>query len=210
MNRLRSLCITCLTVLIFSSALGQENTEQKTSDETDAQKEKAPTARQGERILVDTLDEKVPLEVGVQLRIFKQARGRKLEIERLEGQLERRRLRTQQMLEEVERRYQAMRVVQEELSNQLKQSKEQDPAQAKMSKAKAAKERREQVARLSKVFNKMKADEAAKMIPVMDEELVIEVVSKLKPKQAASILGKLEAELAAKLTTKMAEAKRSN
>jgi flagellar motility protein MotE (MotC chaperone) len=53
----------------------------------------------------------------------------------------------------------------------------------------------------------MKADEASKMIPVMDEDLVIEVMAKLKPKQAASILGKLDAELAAKLTTRMAEAK---
>ena len=75
---------------------------------------------------------------------------------------------------------------------------------------KMKKERREQVARLSKVFNKMKADEAAKMIPVMDETLVVEVVSKLKPKQAASILGKLDAELAAKLTTRMAETKDKN
>ena len=61
--------------------------------------------------------------------------------------------------------------------------------------------------RLSKVFNKMKADEAAKMIPVMDEGLVIEVLARLKPKQAASILGKLEAKLAATLTTRMAESK---
>ena len=45
------------------------------------------------------------------------------------------------------------------------------------------------------------------MIPVMDETLVVDVLSRLKPKQAANILGKLDAELAAKLTTKMAEAK---
>jgi flagellar motility protein MotE (MotC chaperone) len=159
------------------------------------------------RILVDTLDDKVPLEVGVQLRIFKQARGRKLEIDRLEGVLERRRIRLKQMLEEVEERYQAMRTLQDELSAQLKQSKSVDPVQKRSSDLKKAKERREQVARLSKVFNKMKADEASKMIPVMDEDLVIEVMAKLKPKQAASILGKLDAELAAKLTTRMAEAK---
>ena len=55
--------------------------------------------------LVDTLDEKVPLEVGVQLRIFKQARERQLQRE-TNMQLERRRLRLGQMLKEVESRYQ--------------------------------------------------------------------------------------------------------
>jgi flagellar motility protein MotE (MotC chaperone) len=188
---------------------------QAASAQTPAPKDSAKKAKpnaaslQGgdSRILVDTLDDKVPLEVGVQLRIFKQARGRKLEIDRLEGVLERRRIRLKQMLEEVEERYQAMRTLQDELSAQLKQSKSIDPVQKRSSDLKKAKERREQVARLSKVFNKMKADEASKMIPVMDEDLVIEVMAKLKPKQAASILGKLDAELAAKLTTRMAEAK---
>lgn len=181
--------------------------------QTPAEKEEAKKTSQanvkprGNQVLVDTLDDKVPLEVGVQLRIFKQARGRKLEIERLEGVLARRRSRLKQMLEEVEERYQSMRTLQDELAAQLKNAKRVDPAAQRSSDRQKAKERREQVARLSKVFNKMKADEASKMIPVMDEALVIEVMTKLKPKQAASILGKLDAELAAKLTTMMAEAK---
>jgi flagellar motility protein MotE (MotC chaperone) len=181
--------------------------------QTPAEKEEAKKTSQanvkprGNQVLVDTLDDKVPLEVGVQLRIFKQARGRKLEIERLEGVLARRRSRLKQMLEEVEERYQSMRTLQDELAAQLKKAKRVDPAAQRSSDRQKAKERREQVARLSKVFNKMKADEASKMIPVMDEALVIEVMTKLKPKQAASILGKLDAELAAKLTTMMAEAK---
>jgi flagellar motility protein MotE (MotC chaperone) len=178
----------------------------KPIDETKVDKKANPKSGESQ-ILVDTLDDKVPLEVGVQLRIFKQARGRKLEIERLEGVLERRRIRLKQMLEEVEERYQSMRTLQDELTSQLKKSQSVDPVAKRSSDRQEAKERREQVARLSKVFNKMKADEASKMIPVMDEALVIQVMTKLKPKQAASILGKLDAELAAKLTTMMAEAK---
>ena len=130
-----------------------------------------------------------------------------MEIERLEGVLERRRVRLNQMLEEVEERSQSMRTLQDELTSRLQKSKSVDPVAKRSMDLQKAKERREQVARLSKVFNKMKADEASKMIPVMDETLVIQVMTKLKPKQAASILGKLDAELAAKLTTMMAEAK---
>ena len=203
--------LRCLFMGMIGLCLMAQVTSAQTPDAKDASEKDKPQAassKDGEsRILVDTLDDKVPLEVGVQLRIFKQARGRKLEIDRLEGVLERRRIRLKQMLEEVEERYQAMRTLQDELAAQLKQSKSVDPVQKRSSDLKKAKERREQVARLSKVFNKMKADEASKMIPVMDEDLVIEVMAKLKPKQAASILGKLDAELAAKLTTRMAEAK---
>ena len=125
----------------------------------------------------------------------------------MEGAMERRRMRLNQMLKEVEERYQSMRVLQDELTAQLKSANQEDPGQKKASEAQAFKERTEQVIKLSKVFNKMKADEASKMIPVMDESLVVEVMARLKPKQAASILGKLDAELAAKLTTRMAESK---
>jgi len=196
-------------LILVILAMGMQTATAQTPKPTDEAKKdaKANDKSGNEQILVDTLDDKVPLEVGVQLRIFKQARGRKLEIERLEGVLERRRIRLKQMLEEVEERYQSMRTLQDELTSQLKKSKLVDPVAKRSSERKKAKERREQVARLSKVFNKMKADEASKMIPVMDEALVIEVMTKLKPKQAASILGKLDAELAAKLTTMMAEAK---
>ena len=198
-------CRLILGVLAMGIQIATAQTPKQT-DETKKEVKAKPQSREGQ-ILVDTLDDKVPLEVGVQLRIFKQARGRKMEIERLEGVLERRRVRLNQMLEEVEERYQSMRTLQDELTSRLQKSKSVDPVAKRSMDLQKAKERREQVARLSKVFNKMKADEASKMIPVMDETLVIQVMTKLKPKQAASILGKLDAELAAKLTTMMAEAK---
>ena len=204
---LRCLFVAMIGLVLMTQVALAQTPAPKDMQKKEAKSDKASSQDGESRILVDTLDDKVPLEVGVQLRIFKQARGRKLEIDRLEGVLERRRLRLKQMLEEVEERYQAMRTLQDELSAQLKSAKSVDPAKKRSSDLKKAKERREQVARLSKVFNKMKADEASKMIPVMDEDLVIEVMAKLKPKQAASILGKLDAELAAKLTTRMAEAK---
>ena len=203
----RALPIVCL--LTFGTS-----THAQTPADVPVKKEAGATAKpepkkklKEKRTLVDTLDEKVPLEVGIQLRIFKQARSRKLELDRLEGNMERRRLRLKQMLDEVEDRYQTMRTLQDELTLQLKAAKPEDPAVRKANDERRANARLEKVIKLSKVFNKMKADEAAKMIPVMDESLVVDVLTRLKPKQAANVLGKLEAELAAKLTTKMAEAK---
>ena len=182
--------------------------EEKTTPANEKTNETKSTRSKEKRTLVDTLDEKVPLDVGIQLRIFKQARARKLELERLEGTMERRRKRLKQMLTEVEERYQTMRTLQDELTTQLKNANPEDPAVKRANDERNRNARMEQVIKLSKVFNKMKADEAAKMIPVMDESLVVDVLARLKPKQAANVLGKLDAELAAKLTTKMAEAKK--
>lgn len=196
--------IGCL--LLASISFGQTAAEMPKQK---AKKQSAPKAKskQEKRTLVDTLDEKVPLEVGIQLRIFKQARSRRLELDRLEGNMERRRLRLKQMLDEVEERYQVMRTLQDEMTLQLKSANPVDSETKKANDRRNSNLRTERVIKLSKVFNKMKADDASKMIPEMDEALVIDVLVRLKPKQAANILGKLEAELAAKLTTKMAEAK---
>ena len=100
-----------------------------------------------------------------------------------------------------------MRTLQDEMTLQLKSANPGDSEAKKANDKRNSNLRTERVIKLSKVFNKMKADDASKMIPEMDEALVIDVLVRLKPKQAANILGKLEAELAAKLTTKMAEAK---
>jgi len=162
----------------------------------------------GQRTLVDALDEKVPLEVGVQLRIFRQARKRKSEIERREGELSRRSGRLSELIKDVETRYKTLRMVQEELNVLVDAEGEVPEEEAVKANAKTEEERAKKVAKLSKVFNKMKADEAAKMIPVMEEDLVVEVMGRLKPKQAAKILGKIEPALAARLTGKMTTTER--
>ena len=99
--------------------------------------EKKKPSAQGEKMtLVDTLDEKVPLEVGVQLRIFKQARERQLQLEKQTSQLERRRLRLGQMLKEVESRYQNLRVIQDELTQKVNNDKDSNLAETKASREK--------------------------------------------------------------------------
>ena len=167
-------------------------------DEASAGKDKAP---ESPRTLVDALDEKVPLELGVQLRIFRQARQRRSEIERMEGELDRRSARLKKLIDDVQVRYKTLRMIQDELvvtafenqESQRKEQPEEDDAQAQ-------KKKDEKVAKLAKVFDKMKAEDAAKMIPSMELELVVAVIERVKPKQSAKILSKIDPEKAAKIT----------
>ncbi|MCA9541672.1 MAG: hypothetical protein KC620_22400 [Myxococcales bacterium] len=161
----------------------------------------------GERTLLDELDEDVPLEVGAQLRIFQQARRRKKEIERLEGLLDRRARRLTALQEDVESRYKTLRLVQEEivaLTDDARQIPEEE-AQALQAKLKA--EQEDKIKRLSKVVDKMKAADAAQMLSVMDEPLVVQVMLRIKSKQAARILGEMEPKQAARIGEQMAKVK---
>ena len=175
---------------------------------TSTRKKKAKKRDARPRTLVDALDEKVPLDVGIQLRIFKQARARKAEIDRMEGELDRRSARLKSLMKDVEKRYKTLRMVQEELKAMNDAGDQRPEEVAAKENQELEKKKQERIAKISKVFNKMKADDAAKMIPAMEEELVVDVMRRLKPKQAAKILGKIKPDKAARLTGKMAAAKR--
>ncbi len=203
-----------LTFLMGPSALAQspaagEAKPPAKQAEPEKPKAEAPTrGLPGRRTLVDTLDEKVPLDVGVQLRIFRQARDRKAEVDRMEGMLDRRSARLKMLMTDIEARYKTLRMLQSELAAQASEEASRAPEEAAASDQEMAAERADKVVKLSKVFNKMKVEDAAKMVPSMDEALVVEVMAKLKPKQAAKILGKVEPEVAARLTGKMAAVKK--
>ena len=165
-------------------------------------------AMAGERTLVDNLDEQVPLEVGTQLRIFKQARKRKAEIERMEGMLNRRSRRLERLMLDMESRYKTLRMLQEELTTYInKRGRTRTADDTGDPKKKGSHE--EKVARFAKIFDKMKADDAARMLPNMDEKLAADVIRRLRPKQAAKVLGKVDPELASRLSAAMTGTKKT-
>ncbi len=205
---LRTIAVVSSLLVCLGAAQAQDTSANPSSKEKKPTKLRKKGEVAGQRTLVDALDDKVPLEVGVQLRIFKQARQRKQEIDKKEGELSRRSARLKALIDDVETRYKTLRMVQEELSSLVEEEDDIPTASSDEDAQRAAQERLEKVAKLSKVFNKMKADEAAKLIPAMDETLVVEVLSRLKPKQAAKVLGKIEPGLAARLTGKMTETER--
>ena len=60
----------------------------------------------------------------------------------------------------------------------------------------------------SDLFEKMKPAEISKVVPQMDEDLVVEVLTRLKDKQTAKVLGTVEPALAARLAEKIARLKK--
>jgi flagellar motility protein MotE (MotC chaperone) len=186
-----------------SAAAGSKKNAQK---KTQKRKKKGDMA--GQRTLVDALDDQVPLEVGVQLRIFRQARKRKNEIERLEGELDRRSTRLKALIGDVELRYKTLRLVQDELAASAKEASEEAEESPDQTDTQIDQVRAEKVAKLAKVFDKMKAEDAAKMIPAMELPLVVSVIERIKPKQSAKILSKIDPQKAAEITGMMTSTRR--
>ncbi len=157
----------------------------------------------------DALDSERPLDRSTQIRIFKQARRRKEEVERLEGQLRRERMRLEAMQKDVVARYKALRMLQEEMEA-LARSNDEEPKGEEAERLRVEQEaaRAKRVGKLAQSVNKMKAEEAAKMLESMDKQLVVEVLLKLKDRQAGKILGALEPKLAARLSEMMTDVKK--
>lgn len=170
------------------------------ADEDNAEAESTDVL-EAKHTLIDVVDESKELEIGVQTRIFEQARERRDEIETLEKRLKRRHARMSKLIEDVEDRYKTLRMIQEEASRIV----DGEQTAKKDSKEDAAKkeERTKQIIKLSRFFSAMKAKEVAQVIPELDEDLVVEVLKRLKDKKAGKILDQLEKPLAGTLMMKM-------
>lgn len=154
----------------------------------------------------DSLDPERPLGHGLHLRLFRQAQQRRRELDRREKELQRGVKRLRAVQTDVQSRYKALRMLQEELEV-LAAEDEEDRGDADAERRRAEEEeiRKKRVRKLAAEINKMKADEAAKVLEVMDKELAVEILLRLKDRQAAKILGKLDPKLAAKLSEDMAQ-----
>ena len=64
-------------------------------------------------------------------------------------------------------------------------------------------ERDESAAKLAKVYEAMKADQAAAILAGLELDVVMDVLSRMKDRQAARILGSMNAGLAAQISQKM-------
>ncbi len=62
-------------------------------------------------------------------------------------------------------------------------------------------EEEKRIAELAKVYEKMTAEKAAQIMGTVDQELAISILAKMKTKSAAKILNNMERDKAAKLTT---------
>ena len=149
------------------------------------------------------------IEVADQMRIFQKVTQRRRMLNKVEKEHERRKARLSKLKKEVIRRYKVLRQVQDELTSALKRSKnnEEEETDTQSSVDRKAK-RTKEVRSLAKTFNAMKPAQAAKVIEVMDEDLVVDVLRLVKPRQSGKILGAVKPEIAARISEQMTMTKR--
>ncbi len=169
----------------------------------------ASEARGVDDTTIDALEGDSAIDLAERMRIFKQARKREKEVEALEASLARKQQRLEAVKRDVEGRYKTLRMLQEELSAVVDEESRVPPDEAAARKEAEEKAFEDKVRQLSKVFDKMKPAEAAKVIEQMDEKLVVQVLRRLKARQAAKVLGNVEPKLAARLSEKMAQVDRA-
>ena len=137
------------------------------------------------------------------LRILNAGEAQKRTIRRQQEELQRQKQRLKRLQEEVELRYKALRLVQAELAASVGQRREDEGASEERSAEELA-ARQQEIARLSRIFEKMKPAAAARVVEEMDADLAVSVLGRIKGRQAAKILANVPPQLAARLSTKMA------
>ena len=154
--------------------------------------------------------EKTDIELETQTRIYRQTAKARQKLTIAKKEDERRMARLKKLENEVIRRYKVLRQVQDELTATLKRSKnnEEDTADEEPSADRKAK-RTKEIRSLAKTFNAMKPAQAAKVIEVMDEDLVVDVLRQVKPRQSGKILGAVKPEIAARISEQMTSSRRS-
>lgn len=150
------------------------------------------------------------IETVDQTRIFKLANKKRRLLKEAEDELSRRRSRLGRLEQDVLRRYKALRMLQEELSSSIKRSRREDDESQEDSSS--SDERRAvralEVRKLAKSFESMKPAAAAKVIEVMDDELVVDVLRVVSPRKSGKIMGSLDPKTAARVSELMTSMRR--
>jgi flagellar motility protein MotE (MotC chaperone) len=214
--RRRTLIVALLAAALTAPALEQDPPPTPTPTPPEAVPLTVPPvegaaseARGVDDTTIDALEGDSAIDLAERMRIFKQARKREKEVEALEASLARKQQRLEAVKRDVEGRYKTLRMLQEELSAVVDEESRVPPDEAAARKEAEEKAFEDKVRQLSKVFDKMKPAEAAKVIEQMDEKLVVQVLRRLKARQAAKVLGNVEPKLAARLSEKMAQVDRA-
>lgn len=150
------------------------------------------------------------IETRDQVRILREVQQKKLLLREAEEELGRRRDRLGKLEQDVLRRYKALRMLQEELSSSIKrtQREEDDGPQDTATSQQRRAERAQEVRKLAKSFESMKPAAAAKVIEVMEDELVVDVLRVVSPRKSGKILGALEPKTAARVSEMMTSMRR--
>ena len=156
------------------------------------------------------------IELADQSRIYAGAEAKRKLLEEATKEHDKRRLRLDRLANEVQRRYKALRLVQDELNQTLKRQRNaEDELDAGGGGSASSEERRRQrareIRRLSNQYSKMKPAAAAGVIEVLmksDEDLAVGIMKMMKPNKAGKIHNALKADVSARLSELMASSRR--
>ncbi len=209
--KILSTLISCL--LLSTYALAQEPTPPNSVPasvnpaEQEATNNKAKAGEEGKASTSESDDDNT-LKIKDSIRILQSIEQQKRKITQSKEENERRMDRLNMLKKEVEGKYKALRLLQEELTDSIQQKKDKDEdGDEKTNSAQASAEKAAQIAQVAKIFDKAKPASAAKIAEEMDESLVVDVLRRIKASQAAKIMSNIKPELAAKITAKMANKK---
>ena len=156
------------------------------------------------------------IELADQSRIYAGAEAKRKLLEEASKEYDKRRVRLDRLANEVQRRYKALRLVQDELNQTLKRQRNQeeelggDGANSASSEERRRQRQRE-VRMLANQYSKMKPAAAAGVIEVLmktDEDLAVGIMKSMKPNKAGKIHNSLKADVSARLSELMASSRR--
>ncbi|HPF70697.1 MAG TPA: hypothetical protein PLQ13_08520 [Candidatus Krumholzibacteria bacterium] len=93
--------------------------------------------------------------------------------------------------------------VQEKVLEQSRQRLESVIAELEQKQAVFAQEREASAARLAKMYEAMKPEQAAPIIAALEMDVILDIMSRMKERPAAKILAKMDAGLAAQISTRL-------
>ena len=126
----------------------------------------------------------------------------------LKEEHERKKGRLKRLRSEVVRRYKALRSIQDELAATINRQEAEEAEEETDPAAEGTGESRvQEIRRLAKTYEAMKANQAASVIEVLVSDnklqLAVDVMKVIKPRKSGKILGALKPEIAAKVSERM-------
>ena len=153
-------------------------------------------------------DYNLKMERKAQIRQNKQFNKKKDRFHALQDEYLRKTKRLRGLQSEVVRRYKALRSIQDELAYTIRQEEEEEAEQdSDVVEEGGGESRSQEIRRLAKTYEAMKANQAASVIEVLVSDnklqLAVDVIKVIKPRKSGKILGALKPEIAAQVSERM-------
>jgi flagellar motility protein MotE (MotC chaperone) len=154
--------------------------------------DKAKTGEEPKRDWQDAIDSDIDYS-NIRKEVYEDLLGRRQQIEEKEKQLSEREALLEAAQKELDKKYQELTSVRNEIQDLLSKQSEEEKAR---------------IASLVKIYEGMKPKDAARIFNTLDTDVLLDVVSKMSERKSAPVIASMEADRARTLTTLLAEQKK--